>query len=176
MINSPTLVLPSTLLLTALMLIGLIFFVKASVKDRTQISQFLSGDSQEEIAAMLKQYLGQRAFRPIDLDQNQVIFEGVVRPSLFLALFLTLIVTAGLFCLGLMLSLLLPQVGLKFAGLALLAPLATVFYWKKAQRPEKVALKVEQFDTQQNLITVTAHRDELAELETALNLKRAASD
>jgi Cofactor assembly of complex C subunit B len=173
--NSLSLVLPSTLLLTLLMLVGMIFFVKASVKARIQVAQFLSSESQEAIAATLKQYLGQRAFRPISLDQNQLTFEGMVRPSIFMALFLTLMVAAALFCLGLMLSLLWPLVGLKFVGLAVLAPLATLFYWKKAERPETVVLRVEQFNPQQTLITITAHRDELAELGTALNLQQRAS-
>jgi Cofactor assembly of complex C subunit B len=182
--DSPTLVLPSTLLLTLLMVVGLFFFVKASVKDRIEKAQFISEQSEESTVTTLKQYLSQRAYRPtsLDPDQNQVTFEGMVSPSLFLAVFLTLLVMAGLFCLGLVLSLLLPQVGLKFLGLVILAPLAPVFYWRKSERIEKVTLKVEELDQQnaasikpdgKSLVTVIGHRDELATLQATLKLTKA---
>jgi Flp pilus assembly protein TadB len=182
--DSPNLVLPSTLLLTLLMVIGLFFFVKASVKDRIEKAQFISKQSEESTVKLLKQYLSQRAYRPtsLDADQNQVTFEGMVSPSLFLAIFLTLLVVAGLFCLGLVLSLLLPQVGLKFLGLVILAPLATVFYWQKSRRVETVKLKVEALDLPnalasppqgKSLVTVIGHRDELATLQATLKLTKA---
>jgi hypothetical protein len=47
-------------------------------------------------------------------------------------------------------------------------------YWKKSGRLEKVSLKMENIRSGQNFsstITVTAHRDELAELQRALQLK-----
>ncbi|MBW4552516.1 MAG: cofactor assembly of complex C subunit B [Aphanocapsa sp. GSE-SYN-MK-11-07L] len=182
--DSPTLVLPSTLLLTLLMVIGLFFFVKASVKPRIEKAQFISEQSEESTVTLLKQYLSQRAYRPttLDPDQNQVTFEGMVSPSLFLAVFLTLLVVAGLFCLGLVLSLLLPQVGLKFLGLVILAPLTTAFYWRKSRRIETVKLKVEELDSPnapasqpqgKSLVTVIGHRDELATLQATLKLAKA---
>jgi hypothetical protein len=47
-------------------------------------------------------------------------------------------------------------------------------YWKKSGRLEKVSLQIENIRSGQNsssIITVTAHRDELAELQKALQLK-----
>jgi UPF0716 family protein affecting phage T7 exclusion len=81
----------------------------------------------------------------------------------------------GILSLSLVLSLLYPTFTSFFLGLVLLAPAAGVFYWKKAGRSEQVSLTVEAVPTQetgaQSLITVTAHRDELRELQQALQLK-----
>uniref|UniRef100_UPI001ABADBC8 cofactor assembly of complex C subunit B n=1 Tax=Aetokthonos hydrillicola TaxID=1550245 RepID=UPI001ABADBC8 len=59
-------------------------------------------------------------------------------------------------------------------GLVLLSPLSGLFYWKKAEKLEKVLLNVETTPSQQHFsskITVIAHRDELIELQRALQLK-----
>lgn len=172
-------ILSSTFLLTILLSVGLFFFIKASVKDRTEVVQLISGRSQESLLAQLQQYFTQRAYRvaAVDAGQNQVIFQGFVRPSWFLAIFLSLLAAVGLVCLSLVLSLLFPKAATLFLGLALLSPLAGVFYWQKAGRTEQVSLKFEDArgegkDLIQSQITVTAHRDELAALQQALNLTR----
>jgi hypothetical protein len=59
-------------------------------------------------------------------------------------------------------------------ALVLLSPLSGIFYWQKAGRIEKVSLKMEAIQNEQHsssIITVVAHRDELAELQRALQLK-----
>jgi hypothetical protein len=103
------------------------------------------------------------------------MFEGFVRASFFLAIFLTLLAAAGIFCLALVLSLFFPSLSAIFVGLVLLSPAAGVFYWKKAARNEQVLLKVEPTRSEQpqsqSRITVIAHRDELLELQRALQLK-----
>jgi Cofactor assembly of complex C subunit B len=173
-VNNP--VLSSTLFLTVLMLIGLVFFIRASTKDRIEMAQMVSEQPEASLLEQLQQYFTQRAYRiaTIDAAQNQVIFEGLVRPSVFLAIFLTLLAGVGTLCLALVLSMLYPGWGDFLPGLALLSPLAGVFYWKKSARPERVALRVEtvqQADRPaQQMVTVTAHRDELAELQRVLNL------
>jgi len=56
----------------------------------------------------------------------------------------------------------------------LLAPIAGIFYWRKAGRLERVLLKLETSTLEQNyqkLLTVTAHRDELIQLRQALPLQ-----
>jgi UPF0716 family protein affecting phage T7 exclusion len=92
-----------------------------------------------------------------------------------LAIFLTVLAASGILCIALVLSLLYPTFTSIFFGLVLLSPAAGVFYWKKAGRNEQVSLKVEAVPTQatgtQSLLTVTAHRDELRELQQALQLK-----
>lgn len=170
-------VLSSTFLLTLLLLVGLFFFIRASVKDRTQTTKFVSDLPEEALAGQLQQYFAQRAYKMVDIDadQNQVAFEGVVRPSLFLAIFLTTLAAVGTLCLSLVLAILLPDYARFFLLLVLLSPLAGVFYWQKAKRPEQVLLRIdsEQGENQlgQSVITVIAHRDELSELQRSLTLK-----
>jgi Flp pilus assembly protein TadB len=176
-----TTILSSTLLLTVLLAIGLFFFIKASVKDRTQVIQLISKEPTDSLLAQLQQYFTQRSYQVVALDgqQNQVTFAGFVRPSWFLAVFLTFLAALGILCVVLVLSFLFPQIGLVFLGLELLAPLAGIFYWQKAGRQEQVSLKLESStgeSTQetQNLITVTGHRDELSVLQETLGLQKVS--
>jgi hypothetical protein len=175
-----TAVLSSTFLLTLLLAVGLLFFIRASVKDRIQQVQLIAEEPEESLLSRLQQYFDQRAYRvaAVDAATNQVIFQGFVRPSWFLAIFLTVLAACGILCLSLVLSMLYPTFASFFLALVLLAPSAGIFYWKKAGRSEQVSLKVEagptQETTRQSLITVTAHRDELAQLQQALKLKPLA--
>lgn len=167
-------VIASTLLLTVLLMIGLFFFIRASVKDRTQEVRLLSDQSEDSLLTQLRAYFGQRSYRvaAIDATLNQVTFEGEVRPSVFLAVFLSFLASVGVLCLVLVLSMVLPDWSNFSFGLLLLSPLAGVFYWKGAGRVEKVSLKVEpSSDTSQSVITVRAHRDELEALQRSLELK-----
>jgi Flp pilus assembly protein TadB len=179
-----TTVLTSTFLLTLLLMVGLFFFVKASVKDRTQQIRLVAKQTTDSISDQLKQYFAQRAYQVTAADQESITFEGLVRPSVFLAVFLTLLVAVSLLCLALVLSALSPQVGIGSLLLSLLSPLAGWFYWQQAERPEQVFLKVESFSSNpddshqanQSLVTVTAHRDELIELQRALKLRNSPAE
>ncbi|BAY60563.1 hypothetical protein NIES22_06220 [Calothrix brevissima NIES-22] len=171
-----TAILPSTFLLTLLLSVGLFFFIRASTKERTQTAQLISEQDEATLMPQLKEYFRSRSYRvaAVDREQNQVTFEGFVKPSWFLAVFLTLLALAGLVCLSLVLSILFPSVRSLFFGLLLLSPMSGIFYWKKAGRLEKVSLKLESNPNQQqssSKITVIAHRDELTELQKALQLK-----
>ena len=171
-----TAIVPSTLLLTLLLSVGLFFFIRASTKDRTEIAQLVSEPDEKTLMSQLQEYFRSRSYRVTAVDQqrNQVTFEGFVKPSSFLAVFLTLLSAIGILCLSLVLSLLLPSFGSAFLLMLLLSPLTGVFYWKGAQRLEKVSLKMESNNSEQNSpskITVVAHRDELIELQRALQLK-----
>ncbi len=161
------------------MLVGLFFFIRASVKDRTQEIRLVSEQAEISTMTQLQQYLQERSYRvvKVDTDHNQITFEGVVRPSIFLALFLTMLAAVGSLCLALVFSLLFPSLNPVFLGLVLLSPVAGIFYWKRAKRPEQVSIKVEVTSEKPqppSQITVIAHRDELIELQRALQLK--ASD
>ncbi|NJN38537.1 MAG: cofactor assembly of complex C subunit B [Acaryochloridaceae cyanobacterium CSU_3_4] len=180
----PSFVLPSTFLLTLLLMVGLFFFIRASVKDRTEESQWIFSQSQETILNQLETYLTKRAYRltAVDKEHDQVTFEGLVRPSLGLACFLSGLLLTGTLCLSLVLSILLPRVGLGFIGLTLISPLAGWFYWQKAQRPEKVSLKVQALSNAasttppaQTLLTVIAHRDEIIAMRSTLKFLGASS-
>ncbi|MBD2362292.1 cofactor assembly of complex C subunit B [Anabaena minutissima FACHB-250] len=171
-----TAILPSTLLLTLLLSVGLLFFIRAATKDRTQTTQLISEQDEAVFMPQLQDYFRSRSYRVVEIDEskNVVAFEGFVKPSIFLAVFLTLLAAVGLVCLSLVLSFLFPQYSLLFFGLLLLSPLSGFFYWQKAGRLEKVLLKLEpNFKDQVSFskITVTAHRDELAELQKTLQLK-----
>lgn len=172
-----TAILPSTLLLTLLLSVGLFFFIRAATKDRTQTIQLISEQEEAVFMPQLQDYFRSRSYQVVELDkgQNQVAFEGLVKPSLFLAVFLTLLAAVGLSCLSLVLALLFPQLSFLFAGLLLLSPISGFFYWQKAGRTERVFLRFEPNLEEQpkslSKITVTAHRDELAELQKRLPLK-----
>lgn len=160
------------------MAVGLVFFIRASVKDRIQQVGLIAQESEESILTRLQQYFDQRAYHVAGLDatKNQVTFQGFVRPSWFMAIFLTTLAACGILCLSLVLSFLYPALGSLFLWLALFSPAAGAFYWKKAGRNEQVSLTLEALGAQeaaQTLVTVTAHRDELQELQQALKLKPA---
>ncbi|RAM48295.1 MAG: cofactor assembly of complex C subunit B [Hapalosiphonaceae cyanobacterium JJU2] len=171
-----TAILPSTLMLTLLLSVGLFFFIRASTKDRTEVAQLVSEQDEATLMSQLREYFRARSYRvaAVDQEQNQVIFEGNVRPSWFLAIFLTVLAATGILCLSLVLSQLFPSQSVFFLGMVLLSPLSGIFYWKKAKKLEKVSLKVETTESESpssSTITVTAHRDELIELKRLLKLK-----
>ncbi|MCX7594664.1 MAG: cofactor assembly of complex C subunit B [Fischerella sp.] len=166
----------STLLLTLLLSVGLFFFIRASTKDRTEIAQLISEQDEATLMTQLREYFRARSYRvaAVDPEQNQVTFEGYVRPSKFLAAFLTLITAAAILSLSLVLSQLFPRQSTLFVGTVLLSPLSGVFYWRKAGKLEKVSLKLEATKNDSHSpcqITAIAHRDELIELQKSLNLK-----
>jgi hypothetical protein len=170
-------ILPSTLLLTLLLFVGLFFFIRAATKDRTAVEQLMSDQDEAALMPKLKEYFRQRSYKVTDLnrEQNQVIFEGFVRPSGFLAVFLTLLAATGTLCLSLVLSFLFPSYSAVSLGIILLSPIAGLLYWKKAGRLEKVSLRLESSlsgDKSKSRITVIAHRDELIELKRSLELKQ----
>lgn len=174
-----TSVLSSTFLLTLLLSIGLFFFIRASVKDRTEVARFVSERPEDSLLMQLQQHFAQRAYQvaTVDAASQSVTFEGMVRPSLFLAMFLTVLAGVGLLCLSLVLAVLFPQSTWYPGFLVLLAPLAGAFYWKGATRLERVTLQVasttDRLEPGQSIVTVSAHRDELAALRRSLPLKPA---
>jgi len=170
-------VLSSTVVLTFLLAVGLFFFIRASVKDRTEVARLVAEGEQVPFLETLQRYFTERSYRlaTVNADTNQVTYEGMVRPSWFLAIFLSLLAAVGLLCLSLVLGFIFPMARLFFLGLVLLAPVAGIFYWRRAGRPEQVSLQVESFQTDAaslvNVLTVKAHRDELIQLQRSLNLK-----
>ena len=174
-----TAIVPSTLLLTLLLSVGLFFFIRASTKDRITKAQLVSEQEEDALMPQVKEYFRSRSYQvaAIDREKNQVIFEGFVQPSWFLAVFLTLLAFGGMACLALVLSLLFPNLGIWSLGLVILSPLSGLFYWKKSGRFEKVSFQIDSAN-QDELgspckITIIAHRDELMELQKALQLKSA---
>lgn len=168
----------STLVLTLLLAVGLFFFIRASAKDRTEQVTLVFQQEEASLLEQLQQYFAHRAYQvtAVDTAQNQVTYEGFVKPSIFLAVFLTVLAAIGILCLALVWSLLFPTLDKFFLSLVLLSPTAGIFYWKKAARREQVLLKLPMLaqkhpDDLHSQITVVAHRDELIELQKALKLK-----
>jgi hypothetical protein len=172
----------STFFLTLLLIVGLAFFLRASVKDRTELAEFV--DSRESVALLdqLQEYFEARAYRvvAVEPDQSRIRLEGVVNASIFLAIFLSLLAAVGLGCIALVLALTFPQVGWSFAVLVGIAPGAGIFYWRGAVRPETVSFQVLSGDTTEvtegTRLRVTAHRDELMALQSQLGLKRTEAE
>lgn len=163
------------------MLIGLFFFIRASVKDRTEQVQLLAEETEDSIWQKLRQYFDQRAYQVKDFEaqQGRLTLEGFVRPSWFLAIFLTILAACGLLCLSLVLSFLFPEQDKLFLLLILLAPGAGFFYWRNAGRLERVALQVDSLpatsNPPQSRVIVTGHRDELIALQRALPWQKVIS-
>lgn len=191
----------STLLLTLLLCIGLFFFIRASVKDRTEVVTLVSSQPLAELRDRLERYFEQRTYRLVQPDLSGqsssgqdlpaevlpagddasggasavVTLEGFVQPSLFLAVFLSVLAAIGLSCLVLVALTVVPQLqGIGWLGL-LLAPAAGFFYWRQAGRVERVCYQLQAVDpTQpQARVKVMAHRDEVISLQESLALKLA---
>ena len=155
------------------MMIGLFFFIRASVKDRTQQIQLLPEESEDILIKKLQQYFETRAYQltAVEPEKKQVSFKGFVRPSIFLAVLLSFLAGVGFSCLALVLFLLFPNVDRLFWLLVLFAPLAGMFYWQKAGRWEEIFLRVVSRPDSPNLVSVIAHRDELIQLEENLSVQ-----
>jgi hypothetical protein len=168
-------VLTSTFILTILLAIGLFFFIRASTKDRIERMVLEASDTEAVLLPRIDRYFTDRAYRiaAVDRETDIVTFEGLVRASSFLAIFLTGLAAGGAMCLALVLSMLFPQVGNWFLLLVLVAPLAGWFYWRGSERIERVKLKVtanENMPAAPTLVTISGHRDELAIFQSALQL------
>jgi hypothetical protein len=161
----------STLLLTVLLAIGLVFFLRASSKDRTTVVDVQSPRPDLEVLEGLVAWLGQRGWQPTAKDpQRQVLrFSGQVQASLSLALLLSLLGSLGAGSLALVLHQLFPGSGWWVLGLVLLGPLAGRIYWRRAARPESLELRlIEEPAGGGSTLRLRAHRDELIALEKEL--------
>jgi Cofactor assembly of complex C subunit B len=166
------LILRSAFFLSVLIAIGLVFFIRASTKARIETAVWALSQPEESVLKDVTHYLEGRAYRlqSVDRESEQVIFSGMVSASWGMAIFLSTLAAIGALCLGLVLAIQFPQLGYWGFGTVLLAPGAGWFYFKKSQRPEQVLLKVRPTDqAQKTCLKVTAHRDELASLQNALN-------
>jgi hypothetical protein len=169
-------ILTSTFLLTLLLAIGLFFFIRASVKDRTQAITLQMDRSETSLLEQLQAHFTARSYRvaSVEPDQGQMTFSGFVSPSLPLAIFLSVLAGVGLFCLALVLGMAAPVLNPAVLGLPLLSPIAGWFYWQRAGRQEEVTLKVmepQSGQADQGTVRITAHRDELIALQAALPLE-----
>ncbi len=169
---SSQLVLPSTLMLTVLLMVGLFFFIRASTKDRTELMEWFTTEPGELVLSQVEEILKGRSYRISEVkpEESKAVFEGLVRPSLALAILLVSLAATGIIAFSIVLSMSVPLVGLKFLGLVLISPLAGFFYWRGAERVEKVVVQVTEDNASKTGTTlkISAHRDELLVLEDSL--------
>lgn len=161
----------STLVLTLLLAIGLIFFLRAASKDRTTVVDVHSARPAVDVLEGLVAWLQARGWQPTDKDpQRQVLrFAGDVRASLPLSLLLSLLGSLGAGSLALVLHQLLPKAGPWVFALILLGPLAGWLYWRRASRREILELRLlEQPANGGSTLRLRAHRDELIAMESEL--------
>jgi hypothetical protein len=157
------------------------FFIRASVKDRTETVRLSGKQSPELLLDQLKKYFADRAYQvtSIDADRNLVNLVGNVRPSKFLAFYLSGLAFFGTLCLVLILNVVAPDFSTLWWIILSLSPLAGVFYWKKAGRSESVSFLLENSESSESkdsdlkvsIIKVQAHRDEVESLRQSLQLE-----
>jgi Cofactor assembly of complex C subunit B len=160
------------------MIVGLVFFIRASTKDRIETLTLTRPVEPLALLRDLTTYFEARAYTIIaaEAEAQRITLRGRVRPSLFLAGFLTLLAAVGALCFALVLANLWPAYGATFLGLLALSPLAGWFYWRGADRDEEICLAIppdaannSQSESALAKVTVTAHRDELIALEQGFN-------
>ena len=157
------------------MAIGLLFFIRASVKDRTEGREIKLPQSPVLALQTLEEHFQKRGYQVIlrDPQTQTVTLQGFVPPSLFLCIFLTFLAPIGFFCLGLGVEIVVPLGNNIWFFLAFLAPLAGIFYWRGAGRSENIMIALQSMEQSSEtefitIATVKAHRDELVILSQAL--------
>ena len=134
----------STLILTLLLGIGLVFFLRAASKDRTTVVEVHSPRPPLEVLEGLSDWLTARGWSTEagDPDRQVLRFRGQVSASWPLAVLLSLLGAVGAASLGLVLGQLLPDLAPWPVALALLGPLAGLIYRRRAARRESLELRL----------------------------------
>ena len=161
----------STLFLTILLAIGLVFFLRAASKDRTTMVEIKSPKPALEVLEGISKWLEQRGWRTDggDAGKNILRFRGNVSSSPILAVLLSILGTAGAFSLGLVIKQLIPELHWWPLVFGLVGPSAGIIYKRRAERIEELELCL--LDNDQNsgsIISLKAHRDELIAIEVEL--------
>ena len=166
--------LASTLLLTLLLAVGLVFFLRAASKDRTTVVEVRSSRPPLEVLPGIADWLQQRGWvaEASEPDQRLLRFRGQVQASGTLALLLSALGGVGAGCLGLVLRQLLPALAWWPLLLIGLGPLAGLLYRRRAARAETVELRLISHDQATgSALRLRAHRDELIALEQEMGPK-----
>ena len=154
----------STLFLTVLLAIGLVFFLRAASKDRTTVVDVQSPLPPLEVLNGISFWLEERGWKKNggNVDEKLLLFNGSVASSTFLAIFLSCLGGLGAACLGLVLIQLYPSLGwwpLLLAAFG--APLAGYVYRIKSKREESLELTILRSDLSNiSMLRIKAHRDE----------------
>ena len=164
--------LSSTLFLTLLLAIGLVFFLRAASKDRTTVVEVHSPNPPLLVLNGISHWLEDRGWKRDggDLERKVLRFRGSVKSSPTLAFLLSLIGALGSACLGLVVRQLYPFLGwwpLIFVVLG--GPLAGFVYLRRSSRIEELELRLMSTEANQgSSLRLRAHRDELIAMEKEL--------
>ena len=164
--------LSSTLLLTLLLAIGLVFFLRAASKDRTTVVDVYSSKPPVEVLTGISHWLEERGWIRDggDLEKQLLRFRGSVASSNGLAVLLSIYGTVGAACLGLVLFQLFPILSWWPLLLALLGPLAGLIYQRRSERVEALELRlISPPESNRSALRLRAHRDELIAMELELS-------
>ena len=135
----------STLFLTILLAIGLVFFLRAASKDRTTIVDVQSPLPPLEVLNGVSFWLEKRGWKKNggNVEEKLLVFNGNVASSTFLVIFLSCLGGLGSACLGLVLIQLYPFLSWWPLLLAVIgAPLAGIVYRTKSKREESLELRL----------------------------------
>ena len=161
----------STLLLTALLGIGLVFFLRAASKDRTTVVEVRSPRPPVEVLEGLDTWLKQRGWNQQGGDADRCLLEyrGQVDSSVGLAVLLSALGTVGAGSLGLVVRQMNPSLNWWPLLLAAFGPVAGLIYTRRARRVEEIQIRlIEDDGAEGSTLRLRAHRDELIALELAL--------
>jgi len=161
----------STLFLTILLFFGLISFLRGSIRDRTAEALFAVDKlTDDRLLMQVRDHFKQRTYKVVEIDPNRdvAVLLGQVKPSLFLAVFMTVLAATGLVCLAIVLGTLIPDLENLWLWSVAISPIAGVFYWRGVPRERKVSLQL----LPDAKLKVRAHKDEIEELQRSLNLEK----
>ena len=163
----------STLLLTILLAIGLVFFLRAASKDRTTVVDITSPLPPLEVLDGISDWLRKRGWKSDggDADKKVLRFNGNVSSSVPLTVFLSLLGGIGAASLGLVLSQLFPELGWWPLLLALLGSLLAGYVYRvRSARIEFLEMKLmNSGENEGSALRLRAHRDELIAMELELS-------
>ncbi len=162
----------STLLLTVLLGIGLVFFLRAASKDRTTIVEVHSPRPPVEVLEGLDAWLKERGWSQQGGNAERCVLEysGQVDSSIPLAVLLSLLGTVGAGSLGLVVRQVNPALNWWPLLLAMLGPLAGWIYTRRSRRTEEIQIRlIEPAPRDGSTLRLRAHRDELIALELELS-------
>ena len=163
----------STLFLTILLAIGLVFFLRAASKDRTTVVDVQSPLPALEVLNGISLWLDERGWKRTggNVEEKLLRFNGCVASSTFLTIFLSCLGGLGAACLGLVLIQLYPFLSwwpLLLAAIG--APLAGIIYRIKSKREESLELKLLSSELSNiSILRIKAHRDELIAIQLELS-------
>ena len=163
----------STLFLTILLTIGLVFFLRAASKDRTTVVDVQSTLPPIDVLNGISAWLEERGWKKNggNVEEKLLIFNGSVASSTFLAIFLSCLGGLGAASLGLVLIQLYPSLTWWPLLLAIIgAPLAGMIYRKRSNREESLELKLLSSEISNvSILRIRAHRDELIAIQLELS-------